>query len=143
MAIIGGAAALYQLSNMLGASFAVNTSLPLEIAWESGDPSEDWLLVPATIIDNVLYTNLSPIDYTNVIITITMTAPVGCVVQKWNIFFGAAVTWTHVDNIFTATKTLPNILADESGSWTFQLELFADAPDGTYTLEFYISGDPL
>ena len=148
IAMIGGAAALIQLSTMLEANFTLNSNLPLELEWAVQDPSSDWITLGSAMGQYVNFTNISPKTLANLVATITLTCPVGMTSLLCNIQFGpkaspgGVLVWSGVDNVFTATKALPEIAPNGEGQYTWSMTLFAaGALDGDYTMSLYISGD--
>ena len=143
IAIIGGAAALIQLSNILSADFTLNTNLPLEIEWATGDPSSAWISLSSPITEYINYTNIAPVTLTEVIVTVTFTCPVGMTVLLCNMYVEGSpiLVFTGVDNVFTATRALADIGPNEEGVWLWQMTLYPpDSLDGDYSLSLYFSG---
>jgi len=141
--VVGGVAAVMNLSNSLGASVVVHSELPLLLSWNE-DPSTEWIEPGSQVgsVSAINYTNLSPNNYTNLKISVVMTQPEGANIQKISLSVaGYSMTFTQVANVFTGTQSIPDITAGQSGSWSVYISVIAGAPDGAYTFTFTITGD--
>jgi len=146
--MLGTAAALIQLSNMINAQFTLNSNLPLELAWDKGDPSSGWISTGVPITEHINYTNIAPVTLTDVIVTVVVTCPVGMTSFLCNMYFyktdgltGGVLSWTGSANVFTAVKALTDFGPNVEGQFFWQITIYpSGALDGVYSMSIVISG---